>query len=113
LPGGYADVGISASDNIEKEVFEEANIAVKATKLFGVFHKAQHEYDQDVRDFYKLFFICKPVNNGDPAPGAETKAVGYFDVSNLPPLSKGRVIEKHIHLAYDHLDNPNLATTFD
>lgn len=114
LPGGYADVGISAADNIEKEVREEANIKVRAIKLFGVFHKAQHEYDQDMRDFYKLFFICEPLNNNaDPLPGAETKAVGYFDLSNLPPLSKGRVIEKHIRLAYDYLNNPELPTTFD
>ncbi len=113
LPGGYADVGIAAAANIEKEVLEEANIAVRATRLFGVFHKARHEYDQDVRDFYKLFFICERFNDSDPVPGVETQAVGYFELSNLPPLSKGRVIEKHIRLAYDHFNDPNLSTAFD
>ncbi|HIG44613.1 MAG: NUDIX hydrolase [bacterium] len=113
LPGGYADVGASPAENIEKEVLEEANIAVKAVKLFGVFHKSRHEYQQDARDFYKLFFICEPLDDSEPEPGAETQATGYFELSKLPPLSKGRVIEKHIRLAYDYLDTPNLATVFD
>ena len=113
LPGGYADVGISPAENIEKEVREEANIDVKAVKLFGVFHKAQHEYDQDIRDFYKLFFICEQSNDSEPEPGVETQAVGYYELANLPRLSTGRVIEKHIRLAYDHFKAPELATTFD
>ena len=113
LPGGYADVGISPAKNIEKEVLEEAGIEVEAVRLFGVFHKARHEYQQDARDFYKLFFICEPSNDSEPEPGAETQAADYFALSKLPPLSKGRVIEKHIRLAYDYLDTPDLATTFD
>jgi ADP-ribose pyrophosphatase YjhB (NUDIX family) len=113
LPGGYADVGISAADNIVKEVEEEANIAVRAGKLFAVVHKAAHEYDMDIRDFYKFYFLCEQKGDAEPTTGPETTAVGFFSLDNLPPLSTGRVIEKHIRLAAEHLNNPTLPTYFD
>ena len=113
LPGGYADLGISGADNIIKEVWEEASIEVKTTKLYGVFHKAKHHYDQDIRDFYKMFFLCEQVGDSLPAPGMETKAVGYFNPNKLPPLSKGRIIEEHIQLAFRHMNDQKLPTDFD
>lgn len=113
LPGGYADVCISPSENIEKEVSEEANIQVKAERLYGLVHKARHEYDMDVRDFYKLFFLCRQTDDGEPKPGAETLDADYFSLDALPPLSTGRVIEKHIHLAAEYVSNPGRPPTFD
>ena len=113
LPGGYADVGISAADNIVKEIHEEANIHVTANKLFAVVHKAAHEYDMDIRDFYKFYFLCEQINEVEPTTGPETTAVEFFALDDLPPLSTGRVIEKHIQLAVEHLNNPSLPTYFD
>jgi len=113
MPGGYADVGISPAGNIEKEVREEAGINVRVLKLFGVFHKAAHEYDQDTRDFYKLYFICEQAGSRKPKPGAETADVNFFSIFDLPPLSTGRVIKKHILLAYEHIKNPEMPTVFD
>ena len=51
LPGGYADVGLSPAENVIKEIREEAGIAVSATRLYSVRHKAKREYEPDVRDF--------------------------------------------------------------
>ena len=113
MPGGYADVGTSAANNVSKEVREEANIKVKPLKLFAVVHKAQHNYDLDARDFYKLFFLCRQIDKTVPRPGAETDAACYFTLENLPPLSKGRVIEKHIQLAFTHSLDMSLPTEFD
>ncbi len=61
LPGGFADVGISPSENIVKEIWEEASIKVEATRLYSIRHKAKHGYNPDARDFYKLFFLCDSV----------------------------------------------------
>ena len=36
LPGGYADVGLSAAENVAKEISEEANIEVVARSLYSV-----------------------------------------------------------------------------
>lgn len=113
LPGGYADVGISAAANVEKEVLEEASIRVTATRLYGLFHKARHEYHMDVRDFYKLYFLCEPMDDAEPAPGTETLDADYFEPDRLPPLSTGRVIEKHIRLAFEFHRKPDKLAAFD
>lgn len=78
LPGGFADVGRSAAQNIEKEMLEEAGIRVAARRLFGVRHMASHSYKPDVREFYKLFFLCDRVDDSKPVSGSETIDVGFF-----------------------------------
>lgn len=113
LPGGYADVGISGANNIVKEIFEEATLRVTAERLYAVVHKAQHEYDMDIRDFYKLYFICNQVDDAEPQAGAEVSDAGFFPLDELPPLSTGRVIEKHIRLAEEFRHNPTKTTIFD
>lgn len=100
LPGGWADVGISPSENVVKEIREEAGIRVRATGLYGIRHKAKHAYDPDTRDLYKFFFLCEKIDDAEPAPGIETSAVGFFSLDALPPLSRGRVIERDIEAAF-------------
>jgi ADP-ribose pyrophosphatase YjhB (NUDIX family) len=113
LPGGFADVGRSPGENIEKEVWEEAGIAVKATALYAVRHKAKHAYRPDTRDFYKLYFHCERLDAGAPTPGSETSAVAYFALDALPPLSRGRTIEADIVAAAAFLQDPARVTQFD
>ena len=113
LPGGYADVGLSAAENVVKEINEEANLSVKVTNLYCVRHKAKHEYSPDARDFYKLFFLCTQIRDGDPSPGLETRNVGFFEQTDLPPLSKGRVIEKDISAAFLANQEQTGAANFD
>lgn len=113
MPGGYADVGFSASENVVKEVQEEASLDVRAVRLFCVRHKAKHAYQLDVRDFYKFFFLCECLSEDEPQPGMETLDVGYFSSDALPPLSKGRVIEDDIRLAFEYRREPQRATLFD
>lgn len=58
LPGGFADVGLSACQNIVKEMREEAGLNVVVRQLYSVRHKAKGTYEPDARDFYKMFFLC-------------------------------------------------------
>jgi ADP-ribose pyrophosphatase YjhB (NUDIX family) len=113
LPGGFADIGRSPSENIEKELWEEAHVRVKATALYGLRHKARHDYQQDARDFYKLFFLCEPMDAGTPMPGGETSAVGFFARDDLPPLSRGRTIESDIDAAFSFSTTPHAPALFD
>lgn len=103
LPGGFADVGRSASDNVIKEIEEEAGIGVRARTLYSIRHKAKRPYEPDARDFYKLFFLCDRVGNAVARPGLETLDARFFPPHALPELSLGRVIEQDIHdaFAYD------------
>lgn len=78
LPGGYADVGLSAAENVRKEIWEEASIDVTVQRLIAVRHKAKHPYRPDVRDFYKLFLCVVSDGSSGPAPGLETADARYF-----------------------------------
>jgi ADP-ribose pyrophosphatase YjhB (NUDIX family) len=113
LPGGYADVGLSAKQNVEKEIIEEAGISVQAEHLFAVRHKAKGNYDADIRDFYKLYFICSEQSIEPICIGHETIDVKFFSVENLPPLSTGRVIQRDIQHAFDAVNSNQKTTLFD
>jgi ADP-ribose pyrophosphatase YjhB (NUDIX family) len=113
LPGGFADVGLSPAANIEKEVREEAGLNVTAQRLFGVRHKAAAGYAPDVRDFYKMFFLCNRRGAEALATGAETIDAGFFRLDALPPLSRGRTIESDIEAAFQFSADPERPAFFD
>jgi ADP-ribose pyrophosphatase YjhB (NUDIX family) len=100
LPGGFADVGMSASENIIKEVEEEASLRVVAKRLYALRHKAKHGYPPDPKDFYKLLFLCEPVGEVSPQPGADVMEVGFFGLEELPPLSMSRTITDDVTAAF-------------
>ena len=114
LPGGYADVGLSAAENVVKEIREEAGIETEAVKLFAVRHKAKHPYRPDLRDFYKFYFLCGSLGDEvNPQVGLETSDVGFFPLDQLPDLSTGRTIQQDIELAWLYRQDVNKPTTFD
>lgn len=113
LPGGFADVGLTAAQNVVKEVLEEASLRVAPHRLYAVRHKATQPYDPDVREFYKLFFLCGRLDDGDPAPGDETLDAGFFRQGDLPPLSTARVLASDIAAAFAALADPALPVLFD
>ena len=113
LPGGFADVGRSAAVNVEKEILEEAGLRVRASRLYGIRHKAKRPYDPDARDFYKLFFLCTREGEGVPAAGSETSEARFFGRGDLPELSRGRVIEDDIEAAFAFADGSRQAAYFD
>ena len=113
LPGGFAEVGRSPAENIEKEVREEAGLIVSARSLYSVRHKRRHPYDQDVRDFYKLFFLCERTDTAEPSAGLETSEARFFLPDGLPELSKGRVVASDIEAAFAFHDGSKMVTSFD
>lgn len=114
LPGGYADVGLSAAENIEKEVFEESGIKVSTERLFSIRHKAKGPYPGDIREFYKLFFLCQLTNSDqEPCSGLETLDVGYFTLEGLPALSTGRTSLRDIEDAFEAIEDAENRVSFD
>lgn len=113
LPGGFADVGRSAAQNIEKEILEEAGLRVSASHLYGVRHKAKRPYDPDARDFYKLFFLCERTDGTEPRAGPETSDARFFPRDRLPELSRGRVIEHDIEAAFAYAVGAQQGAFFD
>lgn len=113
LPGGFADVGLSAAQNVEKEVQEEAGLAVTASQLYSVRHKAKQPYEPDARDFYKLFFLCERCDRASPSAGAEISEARFFARDRLPELSIGRVLESDIEAAFAFHRGDVRAVSFD
>lgn len=113
LPGGFADVGLSPARNVEKEIFEEAGLTVFAQRLYGVRHKASAGYSPDVRDFYKMFFLCDRIDRSDMRPGIEISETRFFARDELPPLSRGRTIESDIEAAFAFAADTARPALFD
>ncbi|WP_110597677.1 NUDIX hydrolase [Salinicola lusitanus] len=113
MPGGYAEVGLSAAENTIKEVWEEAGVKVEAKRLYAVRHKAKHAYPADVLDFYKLFFLCERLDAAPLDPGHEVHDAAYFSPTALPPLSEPRVIARDIEDAFAFHAQPQRPTIID
>jgi len=113
LPGGYADVGLSAAENIEKEILEEAGVTVTARQLYNLRHKAKGGFDPDVREFYKLYFLCDLTGEQTLAAGVETTDARFFARDEIPPLSTGRVIEEDLQIAWEFSIHQYQQTLFD
>ena len=113
LPGGFADVGLSATENVTKEVWEEAGVRVLVTGLYSVRHKAKQPYEPDIRDFYKMFFLCRPIDAEPPRPGFDIMDAAYFARDRIPELSRGRVISGDIEAAFTFHDGPARAAVVD
>lgn len=106
MPGGFAEIGFSPAENAKKEVLEEAGVIVSVRSLYAVRHKAKGPFLPDVRDFYKMYFLCSRVDETVPAPGTETTEVRFFGVDELPPLCLDRVVPQDVERAVLHASSP-------
>ncbi len=113
MPGGFADIGSSPAENIEREVWEEAGLRVRARSLYALRHKARHPYPADARDFYKLFFLCDENGVQIPRPGSETSETAFFTLDALPELSSTRNIQADISAAFRAHTSGHAQTFFD
>jgi ADP-ribose pyrophosphatase YjhB (NUDIX family) len=112
LPGGWADVGLSPAECVEKEVREEAGMLVKARKLLAVWDRNKHPHPPHPFHIYKLVFRCEIVG-GSPAAGIETTDVGFFTEDEIPPLSLTRILPEQIRHIFEHARHPDWPTDFD
>ncbi|MCH4541903.1 NUDIX hydrolase [Ochrobactrum sp. A-1] len=113
LPGGWADVNLTAAENVVKEVREESGYQVRVTKLAAVWDRTRQGHPVGVFSCCKMFFTCE-VEGGAPATGLETSEVRWFWQYELPAeLSSERVMMKQIKRMFEHKEQPGLATDFD
>ncbi|SDJ90660.1 NUDIX hydrolase [Aliiruegeria lutimaris] len=113
MPGGFADIGLTASEVAVKETMEEASLRVLARKLYCLRHRAKQPGEPDFRDFYKFFFLCDPLAPEEPAPGPETSEAEFFDPGELPEMSLGRSNPADVARALRHFHEPGRPTDFD
>lgn len=74
LPGGFCDIGLSAAENIFKEIKEESGYDAVPTKLLAVWDKNKHPHPPEPFHYYKLFIQCEIIG-GQPLTGIETSDI--------------------------------------
>ncbi len=113
LPGGWADVNLTAAENVVKEVAEESGYAVRVVKLAAAWDRTRQGHPSRVFSCCKLFFICE-VTGGAPRTGLETSGVEWFAEGSLPDdLSLGRVLPHQLRRMFMHARDASLPTDFD
>jgi ADP-ribose pyrophosphatase YjhB (NUDIX family) len=112
LPGGWADIGLSPSEVVVKEVEEEAGLLVKPAKLLAILDKKFFSHPVSAYHIYKMFIRCDIVG-GTAHSGLESLNVGFFGLDELPELSPHRITHEQIALLFQHLEEPERPTDFN
>lgn len=79
MPSGFINRFEKVEDAIERELFEECGIVVKANWISGVYSEKDSPIILLVWDLSLI--------SGDPKPLDETIEVGFFDLDKLPELA--------------------------
>ena len=111
LPGGWADVGESPKEAVEREVFEEAGYTTHAVKLLALYDRNKHPHPPFPHHAYKVFIRCELLNQV-PAGSAEAEA-SFFAEDAIPDLSLTRVTGEQIARLFEHYRHPDWPTDFD
>lgn len=114
LPGGWADVNLSAAENVTKEVVEESGFLVRVTKLAAAWDRTRQGHEPPGPfSTLKLFFLCDIIG-GTPRVSLETSEISFFGPYEIPEdLSTGRVLRAQIARMFAHHAMPSLPTDFE
>lgn len=112
LPGGWADVGFSPREVVQKEFKEETGIIIDVIALLAVFDKRKHNHPAQPFYIYKMVFLCKGKTTKF-SKGFDILDVAFFDIRMLPPLSEDRILKTQIELLLERIKNKDIATYFD
>jgi len=113
LPGGWADVNLTAAQNAAKEVVEESGFVVQVTKLAAVWDRSAQGHPGGPFSCAKFFFLCD-ITGGEATTSIETSEVRFFAEDDLPEdLSLGRVLPRQLHRMFAHRRDAGLPTDFE
>ena len=112
LPGGWADVGESASEAAVRETREESGYRVQAIKLISAYDRDRHGHPSIPYYVYKLNFLCE-IEEEAPTKNVDSVGVEFFGEDEIPRLSLTRVTPAQISRFFEHQRQPSLPTDFD
>jgi len=112
LPGGFADMGLTPSQSVIREVLEEAGFEVEIIRILGIIDYNKHQARPFPFDIYNLFIECR-ITGGEAIPGPETSEVGFFGEDNLPELSVKRVTLQQIKMMFEFRNNKQKQPLLD
>ena len=112
MPGGWVDHDQSVRDNTVKEVWEEAGLEVRATRLVALHDRNRHNIPPYIHNICKVFVLCERLG-GAFRPNVETVASGWFTPDELPPLAENRVNREQVLLCFRAAEDPDWKVEFD
>jgi ADP-ribose pyrophosphatase YjhB (NUDIX family) len=112
VPGGWADVGETASESAVREVREESGYLVRAVRLISAYDRDRQGHTPLPYHVYRLVFLCEILER-TPARAVEAEEVGFFGEDELPELSLSRVTPAQIRRFFEHHRRPDLPADFD
>ncbi|WP_054957260.1 NUDIX hydrolase [Paenibacillus dakarensis] len=112
LPGGWADIGLSAKEVVVKEIKEESGYDVRPVRLLAVLDKKFHDHPPEAQHVYKIFILCE-LTGGKAGGGIETSEAAFFAEDHLPGLSVQRNTKRQIEVMFEYLRNPAKEVWFD
>jgi len=113
LPGGWADVGESPAESVEREGWEESGFQVKAKPLVDIYDRGKHPHKPLMHyHIYKLFFICE-ITGGRATTSSETEQIEFFSENDLPELSITKILPEQISKMFEHYRQDGLPVYFD
>lgn len=84
LPGGYGEIGLTAKEDVLKELLEEAGLTGEVKRLLAVFDT--EKWQPQARQYYKFVFECT-VLSGTFTENSETAESRFFDLTELSALN--------------------------
>lgn len=113
LPGGWCDVGMTPSENVAREVWEESGFEVNVDRLLAVYDRDRQGHTPPYPfNIYKMFFLCD-ITGGHAKTSNETSDVRFFSRDQIPDLSKGRTLAHQIELFFKMQTDPTIPVDFD
>jgi len=86
IPGGAVDLGERLEDAVVREVEEETRLAVRPKEIGKVIDRIFRDEGGGVQyHFVIVDYLCE-VLEGEPQPGSDAAAAGYFKISDLDAL---------------------------
>jgi ADP-ribose pyrophosphatase YjhB (NUDIX family) len=82
LPCGWAEIGLSPEENVQREVREETGLIVEVKQLIGVTPFISR-YDARPHSGYSMLYWCM-VTGGALASSHETPNVGFYHLADVP-----------------------------
>ena len=113
LPGGWCEVGMTPSQNVVREVWEESGFESKALRILALYDRDNQGHTPPYPfSIYKIFFLCQ-ITGGSPKPSNETSDVKFFAKNEIPNLSLGRTLPNQIQRFFEQYENPAIPPDFD
>jgi ADP-ribose pyrophosphatase YjhB (NUDIX family) len=112
VPGGWADVGESASEAAARETLEESGFSVRPVRLLAAYDRDRHGHPPIAYHVYKLVYLCELLPE-KRLTDVEARGVRFFDEREIPDLSATRVTRAQISRFFEQHRNPGIPADFD